>query len=149
LAWRPWNRHAESSFHLLLQISDGSDAFLHVEWASRNGIFGRRAERFNPLLLTEIRPAGNILLRVSLHRTRTVRLPGRRAGDWRPATARFMVCSADMAAPRSFGHGVQATFAHEYEYKRHGPVSLLAGIDLATARSIPWSKRLLEISFPV
>ena len=30
--------------------------------------------------------------------------------------------------------GVHATFARDHEYKRHGTVSLLAGIDLLTAR---------------
>jgi transposase len=35
--------------------------------------------------------------------------------------------------------GVHATFAREHEYERHGTVSLLAGIDLVTARCTPWS----------
>src|SRR6202020_790989 len=30
--------------------------------------------------------------------------------------------------------GVHATFAREHEYKRHGTVSLLAGIDLVTGK---------------
>jgi hypothetical protein len=30
--------------------------------------------------------------------------------------------------------GVHATFAREFEYKRHGTVSLLAGIDLVTGK---------------
>ena len=34
---------------------------------------------------------------------------------------------------------VHATFARDPEYKRHGTVSLLAGIDLLTAGSTPWS----------
>ena len=37
-------------------------------------------------------------------------------------------------------HGVHATFAREHEYKRHGTISLLAGIDLAPARSMRWSR---------
>ena len=30
--------------------------------------------------------------------------------------------------------GVHATFAREHEYKRHGTISLLAGIDLVTGK---------------
>jgi hypothetical protein len=36
--------------------------------------------------------------------------------------------------------GVHAPFAREHEYKRHGTVSLLAGIDLVTAKSMRWSR---------
>ena len=37
--------------------------------------------------------------------------------------------------------GVHATFAREHEYKRHGTVSLLAGIDLGTGKvHALWSK---------
>jgi transposase len=36
--------------------------------------------------------------------------------------------------------GVHPTFARDHEYKRHGTLSLLAGIDLLTVRSTLWSK---------
>ncbi len=42
--------------------------------------------------------------------------------------------------------GVHATFAREHEYKRHGTVSLLAGIDLVTARSMPWSRIAIAVA---
>src|SRR5450631_3096701 len=36
--------------------------------------------------------------------------------------------------------GAYATFARDYEYKRHGTLSLLAGIDLLTGRVHAWSR---------
>ena len=39
--------------------------------------------------------------------------------------------------------GVHATFARDHEYKRHGTVSLLAGIDLLTGRFTPWSRTVI------
>jgi hypothetical protein len=36
--------------------------------------------------------------------------------------------------------GVHATFARDHEYKRHGTLSLLAGIDLLTGRVHVWSR---------
>ena len=36
--------------------------------------------------------------------------------------------------------GVHATFAREHEYKRHGTISLLAGIDLVTGKVLRWSR---------
>jgi transposase len=57
--------------------------------------------------------------------------------------------------------GVHATFAREHEYKRHGTVSLLAGIDLVTGKVHALVKdrhrsrefieflRLLDASYPV
>jgi hypothetical protein len=36
--------------------------------------------------------------------------------------------------------GLHATFARDREYKRHGTLSLLAGIDPLTARFMPWSE---------
>ncbi len=44
----------------------------------------------------------------------------------RPSQRRHPIC-------RSIG-GVHATFARDYEYKRHGTLSLLAGIDLLTGK---------------
>jgi hypothetical protein len=42
--------------------------------------------------------------------------------------------------------GEHATFAREHEYKRHGTVGLLAGIDLVTGRP-PWSTSIGNPSF--
>ena len=36
--------------------------------------------------------------------------------------------------------GVHATFAREHEYKRHGTISLLAGIHLVTGKVMRWSR---------
>ena len=44
------------------------------------------------------------------------------------------------------GPGVHATFAREHEYKRHGTVSLLAGIDLVTGRFTPSSRTATAVA---
>ena len=43
--------------------------------------------------------------------------------------------------------GVHATFAREHEYKRHGTVSLLAGIDLVTGKVHALVKDQRECAF--
>ena len=40
--------------------------------------------------------------------------------------------------------GVHPTFAREHEYKRHGTVSLLAGIASSLARFMRWSRIVIE-----
>jgi hypothetical protein len=39
-----------------------------------------------------------------------------------------------VCAPHTFKPGLHATFARDHEYKRHGTVSLLAGIDLLSGK---------------
>jgi DDE superfamily endonuclease len=43
--------------------------------------------------------------------------------------------------------GIHATFARDHEYKRHGTLSLLAGIDLLTGKFIEFL-RLLDAAYP-
>jgi hypothetical protein len=56
--------------------------------------------------------------------------------------------------------GTYATFSRDHEYKRHGTLSLLAGIDLLTGKFTPWSRttaarefieflKLLNAAYPV
>ena len=44
------------------------------------------------------------------------------------------IAAAPKPACRSMPSGVHATFARDHEYKRHGTLSLLAGIDLLTGK---------------
>jgi hypothetical protein len=42
------NQHAGNSFHLLLQISNGGDAFLHIEWAYAFGARKSSSRHLSP-----------------------------------------------------------------------------------------------------
>jgi hypothetical protein len=50
--------------------------------------------------------------------------------DEKPGIQAIATTAPDLPPER----GVHATFAREHEYKRHGTISLLAGIDLVTGK---------------